>query len=102
MNILELSIRCLLRKRAKTILLLSIVFVTSCFIYAGWACKSANVLTQTEGKQALGASFRMEENEADRHDRTAEAIEKLGGQNGSIDGSHIEQLESHYALPEID
>ncbi len=94
MNILELSIRCLLRKRAKTILLLSIVFVTSCFIYAGWACKSANVQTQTEGKQALGASFRMEENEADRHDRTAEAIKKLGGQNGSVDGSHIEQLES--------
>ena len=94
MNILELSIRCLLRKRAKTILLLSVVFVTACFIYAGWACKSANVQTQTEGKQALGASFRMEENEADRHDRTAEAIEKLGGQNGSVDGSHIEQLES--------
>ena len=94
MNILELSIRCLVRKRAKTILLLSIVFVTACFIYAGWACKSANVQTQTEGKQALGASFRMEGNEADRRDRTAEAIEKLGGQNGSVDGSHIEQLES--------
>ncbi len=94
MNILELSIRCLVRKRAKTILLLSIVFATSCFTYAGWACKSANVQTQTEGKQAIGASFRMEENEADRHDRTAEAIEKLGGQNGSVDGSHIEQLAS--------
>lgn len=94
MNILELSIRCLVRKRAKTILLLSVVFVISCFIYAGWACKSANVQTQTEGKQAIGASFRMEENEADRHDRTAEAIKKLGGQNGSVDGSHIEQLES--------
>ena len=94
MSILSLSIRCLVRKKAKTILLLSIVFVTSCLIYAGWACKSANVQTQTEGKQALGASFRMEENEADRHDRTAEAIEKLGGRNGSVDGSHIEQLES--------
>lgn len=94
MSILSLSIRCLVRKRAKTILLLSIVFVTSCLIYAGWACRSANVQTQTEGKQALGASFRMEENEADRHDRTAEAIEKLGGRNGSVDGSHIEQLES--------
>ena len=94
MSILSLSIRCLVRKKAKTILLLSIVFVTSCLTYAGWACKSANVQTQTEGKQALGASFRMEENEADRHDRTDEAIEKLGGQNGSVDGSHIEQLES--------
>lgn len=94
MNILELSIRCLVRKRTKTMLLLSIVFVTSCFLYAGWACKSANVQTQTEGKQALGASFRLEENEADRHDRTDEAIKKLGGQNGSVDGSHIEQLES--------
>jgi len=53
MGILGLSIRCLVRKRAKTILLFSIVFVTSCLIYAGWACKSANVQTQTEGKQAL-------------------------------------------------
>lgn len=53
MNILELSIRCLLRKRTKTILLLSVVFVTSCFIYAGWACRSANVQMQTEGKQAI-------------------------------------------------
>lgn len=94
MSILSLSIRCLVRKRAKTMLLLCIVFVTSCLIYAGWACRSANVQTQTKGKQALGASFRMEENEADRHDRTAEAIEKLGGRNGSVDGSHIEQLES--------
>ena len=76
MGILGLSIRCLVRKRAKTILLFSIVFVTSCLIYAGWACKSANVQTQTEGKQALGASFRMEENEANRRDRTAAAIEK--------------------------
>lgn len=94
MNILELSICCLIRKKAKTILLLCIVFVISCLIYAGWACKSANVRTQTEGKQAIGASFRMEENEANRHERTAEAIKKLGGQPGSVDGSHIEQLES--------
>lgn len=95
MNIFSLSIRCLTRKKTKTFLLFAIVFTVSCFIYAGWACKLANIKTQTEGKQAIGASFRLEENEADRHDRSAEAIKKIGkNQNGSADGTHVEQLPS--------
>lgn len=95
MNILSLSIRYLTRKKTNTFLLFAIVFVMSCFIYAGWACKSANVQTQTMGKQAIGASFRMEANEEDRHDRSAEAIKKIGeNQNGSADGTHVEQLAS--------
>lgn len=95
MNIFSLSIRCLARKKTKTFLLLAIVYAVSCFIYAGWACKSANVRIQTEGKQAIGASFRMEANEEDRHDRSAEAIKKIGNnKNGSADGTHVEQLAS--------
>lgn len=95
MNILSLSIRCLLRKKIKTFLLFCIVFVISCFTYAGWACKSANIQTQTDGKQAIGASFRMEENEANRQERSARAIKKIGeNQNGSADGTHVEQLAS--------
>lgn len=95
MNIFSLSIRCLARKRVRTILLFGIVFLASGFIYAGWACRSASVQTQTEGKRAIGASFRLEENEANRHVRSSEAIKKIGDNtNGSADGTHVEQLES--------
>lgn len=95
MNIFSLSIRCLARKRVRTILLFCIVFLASGFIYAGWACRSASVQTQTEGKRAIGASFRLEENEANRHVRSSEAIKKIGDStNGSADGTHVEQLES--------
>lgn len=95
MNILSLSVRCLARKRVRTVLLFGIVFVISCFIYAGWACRSASVQTQTEGKRAIGASFRLEENEADRHDRIAVLSKQIGAnQNGSAGGYHQEQLPS--------
>lgn len=95
MNIFSLSIRCLARKRVRTILLFCIVFLASGFIYAGWACRSASVQTQTEGKRAIGASFRLEENEANRHVRSSEALKKIGDNtNGSADGMHVEQLES--------
>ena len=95
MNIFSLSIRCLARKKVRTILLFCIVFLASGFIYAGWSCRSASVQTQTEGKRAIGASFRLEENEANRHVRSTEAIKKIGDNtNGSADGTHVEQLES--------
>lgn len=95
MNIFSLSIRCLVRKRVRTILLFCIVFLASGFIYAGWSCRSASVQTQTEGKRAIGASFRLEENEANRHVRSSEALKKIGDNtNGSADGTHVEQLES--------
>jgi putative ABC transport system permease protein len=95
MNIFSLSIRCLARKKVRTILLFCIVFLASGFIYAGWSCRSASVQTQTEGKRAIGASFRLEENEANRHVRSSEALKKIGDNaNGSADGTHVEQLES--------
>lgn len=93
MNIFSLSICCLARKKARTVLLFCIVLVASSFIYAGWACRSASIQTQTEGKRAVGASFRLEENEADRHDRMAVLSAQIGaGQNGSAGGYHQEQL----------
>ncbi len=88
MNIFSLSIRCLARKKVRTILLFCIVFLA-------WSCRSASVQTQTEGKRAIGASFRLEENEANRHVRSSEALKKIGDNaNGSADGTHVEQLES--------
>lgn len=92
MNVFELSIRSVLRKRAKTILLMLIIFITSVFIFAGWACKSASIQTQNESKQAIGASFRLEENEANRHVRMEELSQQIGvGISGSAGGYHKEQ-----------
>ena len=84
MNIFGLSIRSVLRKRAKSILLMLIIFITSVFIFAGWACKSASVQTQNESRQAIGASFRLEENEANRHVRIDKLVKQIGeGAGGS-------------------
>lgn len=94
MNIFGLSIRSVLRKRAKTVLLLLIIFITSVFIFAGWACKSASIQTQNESKQAIGASFRLEENEANRHVRMGELSEQVGDGNGGEGGYYQEQLVS--------
>ena len=94
MNVFGLSIRSVLRKRTKTILLLLIIFITSVFIFAGWACKSASIQTQNESKQAIGASFRLEENEANRHERMEELSRQIGDGNGSAGGYYQEQLES--------
>ena len=55
MNLFELSIRSVIRKPVKSILLLLIVFVAASFIYAGWACQNASVQTQNNGKRQLAA-----------------------------------------------
>ena len=94
MNLFGLSIRSVLRKRAKTVLLLLIIFITSAFIFAGWACKSASIQTQNESKQAIGASFRLEENEANRHERMEELSKQVGDANGGEGGYYQEQLAS--------
>ncbi len=94
MNLFGLSIRSVLRKRAKTVLLLLIIFITSAFIFAGWACKSASIQTQNESKQAIGASFRLEENEANRHERMEELSKQVGDGNGGEGGYYQEQLAS--------
>lgn len=96
MNIFGLGIRSVLRKRAKTILLMLIIFITSVFIFAGWACKSASIQTQNESRQAIGASFRMEANEAYRHKQADELSKQIGEGNGSAGGYHQEQLASGY------
>ena len=94
MNIFGLSIRSVLRKRAKTILLMLIIFITSVFIFAGWACKSASIQTLNGSRQAIGASFRLEANEANRHKQVEELSKQIGEGNGSAGGYHQEQLAS--------
>lgn len=94
MNIFGLSIRSVLRKRAKTILLMLIIFITSVFIFVGWACKSASIQTLNGSRQAIGASFRLEANEANRHKQVEELSKQIGEGNGSAGGYHQEQLAS--------
>jgi putative ABC transport system permease protein len=91
MNVFGLSIRSVLRKKAKTILLMLIIFITSVFIFAGWACKSASIQTQNGSRQAIGASFRLEANEANRHKQVDELSKQIGdGISGSAGGYHQE------------
>ncbi len=92
MNIFELCIRSVVRKPVKSVLLLLIVFVSAGFIYSGYACRSASVQTQNKGRQAVGASFRLEGNEADRHNRINKLSEQLGEREGSLGGFTQEQL----------
>ncbi len=95
MNIFGLSIRSVLRKRAKTMLLMLIIFITSVFIFAGWACKSASIQTLNGSRQAIGASFRLEANEANRHKQIEELSQQIGlGISGSAGGYHKEQQAS--------
>ncbi len=97
MNILQLSLRCLCRKKVRSVLLFLIVFVAAVFIYAGYACQSASVQTQDAGRQSVGASFRLEANDANRSRRIEELAAKLDqkvgkDQAGSLGGYFREQL----------
>ena len=95
MNIFDLSIRSVIRKPVKSILLLLIVFVVASFIYAGWSCQNASIQTQNNGKQAIGGSFRLEGNEANRKVRIEELAAIVGADvNGSYGGYHQQQLPS--------
>lgn len=93
MNLFQLSIRSVIRKPVKSILLFLIVLISAGFIYAGWACQYASVQTQNSSKQALGASFRIEENEANRHERIEKLSKQIGdNESGSVDGYSQKQL----------
>ena len=93
MNVFQLGIRSVVRKPVKSMLLLLIVFVSASFIYAGFACQNASIQTQNEGKQAIGGSFRLEENEANRKARIEMLSAKIGRMfNGMSDGIIKEQL----------
>lgn len=95
MNLFDLSIRSVIRKPVKSILLLLIVFVAASFIYAGWSCQNASIQTQNSGKQAIGGSFRLEGNEANRKVRIKELAAIVGADvNGSYGGYHQQQLPS--------
>lgn len=97
MNTLQLSFRCLYRKKVRSVLLFMIVFVAAVFIYAGWACQSASIQTQNSSRQSVGASFRLEANASYRHKQIAslaKELDKKVGKNmpGNLGGYFRKQL----------
>ena len=95
MNFMQRGIRSVIRKPVKSFLLLLVVVVISSFYMAGLASQSASINTQDSTRQAVGATFRLELNETNRHTRLEEASEKLGDKTeGSYDGVHFFQTEN--------
>lgn len=94
MNSFQMAWRSVIRKPVKSILLLLVVFVISLFLLSGMASKNASVAMQDTTRQAIGAGFILEGNEADRSRRVKELSEKIGEKDGSLDGYHQEKLES--------
>lgn len=85
MNFAQRGIRSVIRKPIKSILLLLVVVVISSFFMSGIASQSANINTQDSTRQAVGATFRLELNEANRHTRLNEAAEHLGS---AVEGNY--------------
>ena len=95
MNFFKLAERSVLRKPVKSILLLLVVVVISSFYMSGMASQSASINTQDSTRQAVGATFRLELSEANRHTRLEEAAEHLGDKTeGSYNGVHFFQTEN--------
>lgn len=93
MNSFLRAFKCVRRKPVKSILLLLVILTISLFLLAGMASKNANVETQDKTRQAVGASLRLEENEAYRHIRMEKLAEEIGEvEEGSKDGFHIKKL----------
>lgn len=94
MNSFQMAWRSVIRKPMKSILLFFIVFIISLFLLSGMASKNASVATQDKTRQAIGAGFILTENEANRHTRIDEALNRLGeSTEGSLDGVHVEKSE---------
>lgn len=94
MNVLRRGAYSVVRKPIKSILLLLVVVVISSFFMAGLAGQSASVNVQDSTRQAVGATFRLELSEANRHTRLEEATEKIGeGKEGTYGGVTTKKFE---------
>ena len=92
MNSVQRGIRSMIRKPVKSILFLLVIVAISSFFMAGLTTKNANVMVQETTRQAIGASFRLESNEANRQKRLQEATKMIGEKEGSYGGYHQKQL----------
>lgn len=69
MNVWKRSLLSVRRKPIKSVLLLLIVFLIASFLLAGMASKNTSIAVQNKSRQAVGAAYRLEINEADRRKR---------------------------------
>lgn len=91
MNLFGRAGRSVSRKPVKSILLFLVVFIISIFLLSGMASKSASVKTQDNTRQAVGAGFVLEPNDAYRKNLLNELAGQLDGE-GSIGGYHQKQI----------
>ena len=76
MNSFQMAWRSVIRKPVKSILLFFVVFMISLFFLSGMASRNASIATQNKTKQAVGAGFLIEANEANKRNRADEILAK--------------------------
>ncbi len=97
MNSFQMAWRSVIRKPIKSILLFLVVFIISLFFLSGMASRNTSIATQNKTKQAVGAGFLMEANEANKHNRADEILAKKDdGEEGNFDGVNVEKIETEY------
>ncbi|MCI8561890.1 MAG: ABC transporter permease [Lachnospiraceae bacterium] len=97
MNSFQMAWRSAIRKPMKSILLFLVVFVISLFFLSGMASRNASIATQNKTKQAVGAGFVLEGNEANKHNRADEILAKKDdGAEGNFDGVDVEKMETEF------
>ena len=80
-----------------TPLLFFVVFMISLFFLSGMASRNASITTQNKTKQAVGAGFLIEANEANKRNRADEILaKKTEGEEGNFDGVNVEKIETNY------
>ena len=61
------------------------------------ASRNASIATQNKTKQAVGAGFLIEANEANKRNRADEILaKKTEGEEGNFDGVNVEKIETNY------
>lgn len=95
MNMLQRALRSVCRKWVRSLLLCAVVGAVSLLLLCGVAGRSASVQTLDTTRQAIGAGFRLEMNQASRHRALMRASEKIDGE-GVADGVHLEKIETQY------
>lgn len=89
MNAIKRAVRSVQKRYMRSFFLLAVIAVISTLLTAGMAGRTANVQIQDHTRNAVGASFLLVENEADRKQRINDIIEKNqieDGFEGTIDG----------------
>jgi len=95
MNMLQRALRSVCRKWVRSLLLCAVVGAVSLLLLCGAAGGSASVQTLDTTRQAIGAGFRLEMNQASRRRALMRASEKIDGE-GVVDGVHLEKIETQY------